>query len=66
MGWDHQLKNEIGGVNLGYQRSWRGLIPMKILGFDFDLTPHMPAELSETYTLTPMQEQPYAMENNWY
>lgn len=51
MGWDHQLKNEIGGVNLGYQRSWRGLIPMKILGFDFDLTPpHAGGAIGNIYT----------------
>jgi len=49
MGWDNQLKNEIG-IGLTYQRSWRGLVSGKSLGLDYDITPHAGGALGNIYT----------------
>lgn len=38
LGWDYQLKNEIG-VNLLYQSSWRSYVSKSLLGIPFDFTP---------------------------
>jgi lipid A 3-O-deacylase len=48
-GWDTQLRNE-PGVYASYQHSWRGLSAKTLLGFDFDVTPHLGGTLGNVYT----------------
>lgn len=48
-GWEYQLHNEPGLV-LTYQRKWRNLYASTPLGFGFDLSPSVGANLGNIYT----------------
>jgi lipid A 3-O-deacylase len=48
-GWHTQLSNE-PGVVLTYQRSWRGLAPVTLLGLELDFIPHIGGTLGNVFT----------------
>lgn len=47
-GWNTQLKNEPGLV-LTYERSWRAYVSGKVLGFSFDIDPHVGGAVGNIY-----------------
>lgn len=49
MGWDKQLEDE-PGLNLMFQRSWRGLGRIQVNGHQLDYTPHLGFTLGNIYT----------------
>jgi lipid A 3-O-deacylase len=49
MGWDTQLKNEVG-VMLTYERKWRGLYEVSPFGLGVDFTPHLGVNLGNVTT----------------
>jgi hypothetical protein len=48
-GWGTQLENE-PGIVLAYQRSWRQLAEVTVVGIDLDLTPHLGCTLGNVHT----------------
>jgi lipid A 3-O-deacylase len=48
-GWDNQLNNELG-VQLYYERRWRGLLEVTPNTLGFDITPHAGFALGNVYT----------------
>lgn len=49
MGWDTQLKNELGVVAT-WQRSWRGIAKAKVLGNELDLGAHLGGAVGNVFT----------------
>lgn len=49
MGWDTQLKNELGVVAT-WQRSWRGIAKTEVFGRDLDLGGHVGGALGNVFT----------------
>jgi len=50
-GWDNQLKDELG-INLSYERKWRGLYEFTPFGWGADITPHIGATIGNVNTHT--------------
>ena len=48
-GWDNQIKNE-AGVELDYERKWRGILEFSPFGLGVDIIPHVAANLGNIYT----------------
>ncbi len=48
-GWDNQIQNELG-VNISYERKWRGLYEFSPFGTGADITPHVSATLGNVNT----------------
>ena len=48
-GWDNQLHNE-PGINLAYERKWRGLYEASPFGVGVDVMPHIAANLGNVNT----------------
>lgn len=49
LGWDSQLENELG-LNMAYQRSWRGFLTASLQRYEIDITPHISGALGNVYT----------------
>lgn len=47
-GWATQLGNEPAGV-LIYQKSWRAFVSGKVIGFSFDINPHLGGAVGNVY-----------------
>lgn len=48
-GWDNQLRNE-PGIELTYERKWRGLYEFSPFGWGFDITPSFGGSIGNIYT----------------
>ncbi len=51
LGWDSQLENELG-LNIAYQRSWRGFLTASLQEYEIDVTPHISGAVGNVYTFT--------------